>query len=329
MNKSIRYCLIIVAVMLSNAYGINRHRSTNPFSMTSGDPSVVKAMTFNIRTKTFLDVTNGWSKRKHVVVNILNANAPDVFGLQEARYSQYKHIRKAMSPYGSYAAGRNNGKESGESCPIFYRKNRFSLADSGTFWFSDTPSVPGSKDWGNSPPRICSWAYLTEKSTGKGLYVYNVHLDHSSQKSRNNSVQLLAYKINARKKKDPFIVMGDFNMKIDNPAMQYLDKIGHSNRFVRNSDAWQLVHPGRTIATRHGFGGSLTGPQIDHIRISSHLRVLDARIDHRHDGNGKYPSDHFPVIAKILMSPVSKPEYTSVPRQGMSADTSVKWDQPL
>jgi endonuclease/exonuclease/phosphatase family metal-dependent hydrolase len=260
-------------------------------------------MTFNIRTKTFIDGLNGWNHRKDIVFDVLSDNAPDVFGLQEARYSQYRAIRQALPQYGAYAAGRKNGKASGESCPIFYRRDRFTLADAGTFWFSNTPSVPGSKDWGNMPPRICSWTRLVERQTGTSFYVYNLHLDHLSQNSRDKSVRLLTEKIKLRKTKDPFIVMGDFNMRLDNPAMRYLDRIGHNNAYVKSYDTWQLIHPGRRIGTRHGFDGSLDGPQIDHIRISSNLQALDARIDHRHDGNGRYPSDHFPLIARIMLAP--------------------------
>ncbi|GAI64347.1 unnamed protein product, partial [marine sediment metagenome] len=32
---------------------------------------------------------------------------------------------------------------------------RFNVDESGTFWFSDTPQVPGSSHWGNACVRIC------------------------------------------------------------------------------------------------------------------------------------------------------------------------------
>ena len=301
--------LLLISLLLSGCgsqyYGANIIRFNN------ADPSVVKAMTFNIRTKTFIDGFNGWNHRKDIVFDVLSDNAPDVFGLQEARYSQYRAIRQTLPQYGAYAAGRRNGKASGESCPIFYRRDRFTLAEAGTFWFSDTPSVPGSKDWGNMPPRICSWARLIERQTRSSFYVYNLHLDNLSQNSREKSVRLLTEKINLRKTKDPFIVMGDFNMRPNNPAMLYLDRIGQSNMYVKSVDTWKVVHPGRNIGTRHGFEGSLDGPQIDHIRISPNLQALDARIDHRHDGNGRYPSDHFPLIARILLAPAAGRSFTS------------------
>ena len=97
------------------------------------------------------------------------------------------------------------------------------------------------------------------------------------------------------------IVMGDFNMESQNPAMRWLNRIGIGKPRLASTDVWQSIHPNRTIGTRHGFNGSLSGPQIDHIRLSSNLQALDARID-THSRNGRYPSDHFPVVAKIRLT---------------------------
>ncbi|OHB74682.1 MAG: hypothetical protein A2Z25_09420 [Planctomycetes bacterium RBG_16_55_9] len=263
-------------------------------------------MSFNIRVDTFLDGPNRWASRKELVFDTLVDNAPDVIGLQEALDHQVCQIQQALPQYAHYAAGRNDGKQKGESCALFYRKDRFVLEDCGTFWFSDTPSRPGSKDWGNLWPRLCSWVYLTEKGTGDGFYVYNVHFDVFSQNSRQKSAELLAKRITARQTNDPFIVMGDFNMELDNPAMAYLQNIDSKTPYPRMLTAWQSLHPGRTgEGTHHGFRGSTSGPNIDHIPICDSARALDVRIDRRRV-NGRYPSDHFPVIATIHL--------TSLPR---------------
>jgi endonuclease/exonuclease/phosphatase family metal-dependent hydrolase len=282
--------------------GGQQQKSTSriiPFlSSTAG---VIEAMSFNIRVDTFLDGPNRWNSRRQLVFDTLADNAADVVGLQEALDHQVRQIQQALPQYSHYAAGRNNGKQKGESCAIFYRKDRFVLEDSGTFWFSDTPTKPGSKDWGNLWPRICSWIYLTEKATGTGFYVYNVHLDVFSQNSRQKSAELLARRIAVRKTPDPFIVMGDFNMELDNPAMIYLQNTYSVTPYPRMLSAWQLLHPGRTgEGTHHSFRGSSSGPTIDHIPICDSAQALEVKIDRR-NVNGRYPSDHFPVIAKIRL----------------------------
>ena len=264
-------------------------------------PGTIKAMTFNIRVDTPLDFGNRWSSRKQMVIDRLTDNAADVVGLQEALSYQLSDIKTALPEYRSYAAGRNNGKQKGESCAILYRKDRFELNDSGTFWFSKTPSKPGSKRWGNLFPRICSWVHLTDTSNGKGFYVYNVHLDNVSQSSRKKSTHQLASHIADRKTSDPFIVMGDFNMGIDNPAMKYLRQIERATPYPKMIDAWSSLYDDDSSAgTYHKFRGKRTGPKIDHIPLSENARALEVKIDTT-GVNGKYPSDHFPVTAIIKL----------------------------
>ena len=274
---------------------------SRPVAFSSAQTDQVKVMTFNIRTRTIIDGPNHWNHRKGLVADVIVGNGADIVGLQEAKNSQLNYIEASLPEYAVYAAGRSNGVRRGESCPVLYRKDRFSLLDAGTFWFSDTPSVAGSKDWGNLPPRICSWVYLAEAHTGGGLYVYNLHLDNLSQRSRKKSVQLLMEKIKARGTNEPFIVMGDFNMETANPAMRWLSQIGKTLPRLWTRDIWQSIHPNSTLGTRHGFKGRMSGPQIDHIRLSANLLALDARIDAR-NRNGRYPSDHFPVVANIQLS---------------------------
>ena len=277
------------------------HSASRSVAFSSAQSDQAKVMTFNIRTRTILDGLNHWNHRKGFVKDTIAGNGADIVGLQEVRNSQLNYIKSGLPQYAAYAVGRSDGYRGGESCPVLYRKDRFTLIDSGTFWFSDTPSVAGSKGWGNLPPRICSWVHLAETNTGKGLYVYNLHLDNLSQNSRAKSVELLTHKIAVRQTNDPFIVMGDFNMETKNPAMRWLNRIGIGKPRLASVDVWQSIHPTRSIGTRHGFNGGVSGPQIDHIRLSSNLQALDARID-THNWGGRYPSDHFPVVANIRLT---------------------------
>lgn len=307
--------LLILITGCGDGYSVSKYVAFSP-----AQADRVRVMTFNIRTRTIIDGPNHWNHRKGVVTDTIAGNGADIVALQEVRNSQLIYVESALPEYAAYAVGRNNGKDGGESCPVLYRKDRFGLIDSGTFWFSDTPSVAGSKDWGNMPPRICSWIHLAETNTGHGLYVYNVHLDNLSQNSREKSVELLAHKIAARPTNDPFIVMGDFNMEIQNPAMRWLNKIGIGKPRLASTDAWQSIHANRTIGTRHGFNGRLSGPQIDHIRLSSNLLAMDARID-TYSRNGRYPSDHFPVVANIRLDGPRYGRRTTVAAQ-VTTDTS-------
>jgi endonuclease/exonuclease/phosphatase family metal-dependent hydrolase len=305
MNNKIVFCAAAAALLITGHCDAQQARGVAiGFSLPSAD--IVKAMSFNIRVDTFLDGLNGWDNRRELVFDTLKNHAADVIGLQEALDHQVRQIQQSLPRYNHYAAGRNDGMQRGESCAIFYRKDRFTPGECGTFWFSDTPSKPGSKDWGNLWPRICSWIYLTEKNTGRGFYVYNVHLDVLSQNSRKKSVELLARRIAERKIPAPFIVMGDFNMGLDNPAMVYLQNVDSKTPYPKMVDAWQSIAPGSADeGTHHNFHGKASGPKIDHIPLSENLQALEVQIDRCSEKN-RYPSDHFPVIAKILFAPSQK-----------------------
>jgi endonuclease/exonuclease/phosphatase family metal-dependent hydrolase len=284
---------------------INHTRDIQFSHEKTGD---VKVMTFNIRTGNawWLDgwTQNNWNRRKNRVTETMADNAADIIGMQEAVFSQVDEIQEALPQYSCYATGRNDGKSKGETCAIFYRNDRFELIDSGTFWFSDDPAKPGSKNWGNLFARICSWIQIVNKSDNTCFYVYNVHLDNLSQKSREKSVRLLAEKIANRKTGDPFILTGDFNMEINNKAMKYLEQVGTLKSGAAMVNAWRFDFSStKKTGTYHNFTGSKICPKIDHISVCKSAEVLDIITDRR-QLNGKYPSDHFPVIATIRLQPI-------------------------
>lgn len=287
-------CLMTIGV----CSGREKQNTADIINFPASVGGVVKVMTFNIRVDTVLDAFNRWSNRRNLVVDTLASEVPDVFGIQEGLFYQVRQIQEALPQYSDYSAGRNDGKQNGESCAIFYRKDRFIMDAHGTFWFSDTPDKAGSKGWGNINPRICSWVHLIEKGTNRGFYVYNVHLDNISQKSRTKSIELLAKQVAARRLNDRFILMGDFNMELSNLAMSILLNDSRQSPYPRIFSREQSLNP--SLGTRHNFSGSLTGPKIDHILTGEYSVVFELSIDH-HSVNGRYPSDHFPVIAKILL----------------------------
>ncbi|MBC8394292.1 MAG: endonuclease/exonuclease/phosphatase family protein, partial [Deltaproteobacteria bacterium] len=257
----------------------------------SSPVGVYRVMTFNIRTGTADDGENSWPYRKDIVSDLLAEYAGDVMGMQEALDFQIKDIVRVLPEYFVVAAGRDDGKKQGEACPILYRKDRFKLTDSGTFWFSNSPWKP-SMHWGNQYLRICTWVRLTERLGGNSFYVYNVHLDHQSQLSRQKSAELLAKEIFNRPTEDPYIVMGDFNMEMDNPAMLYLQKIGVQTPYPRLVDTWQMLYRAEKPAgTFNGFNRDLSGPNIDHILVRDDTEIIEVGIDRR-SFNGRYPSDH-------------------------------------
>jgi endonuclease/exonuclease/phosphatase family metal-dependent hydrolase len=264
-------------------------------------------MSFNIRYGTANDGENNWDKRKDLVCDVLRRQGPDLVGLQEALRYQIDDIRAALPEYAEIGCGRDDGKTKGEYSGILYRKDRFDVNDSGTFWLSDTPEVPGSITWGNACTRLCTWGRFVPKSPGKALYMFNTHLDHVSQLSRDKAIVLIAARLRDCKHQDPIVLTGDFNVGENNPVVRYLR--GESPLDVANNglsknplplvDTFRLLHAQASeVGTFNGFKGDRSGNKIDYIFAQPGVEVLQAEIL-RDNQENRYPSDHFPITAAL------------------------------
>jgi endonuclease/exonuclease/phosphatase family metal-dependent hydrolase len=227
------------------------------------------------------------------LVSLIRRHDPDILGLQEALDFQLQEIDSALSAYARVGVGRDDGVSRGEYAPILYRRSRFAVLASGTFWLSPTPETPGSTGWGNRITRICTWSRLLDRTTGKSIQVYNVHLDHESAPSRERSAWLLADRIRGRTPSEPVIVMGDFNSGEDQPPVRYLlETLSLTDTFG------SVVRESTGVGTYHAFEGRTDGARIDHILVTPDWAVQSAGIDRSQEG-GRYPSDHFPVVALL------------------------------
>jgi len=267
----------------------------------------VLVMSFNIRYGTAKDGENHWDKRRDMVCELLQRQSPDLVGLQEALRFQIDEIRSALPQYAEIGCGRDDGKTLGEYSGILYRKNRFDVNDSGTFWLSDTPEVPGSITWGNACTRLCTWGRFVPKGSGKAFYMFNTHLDHISQLSRDKAIVLIASKLRDRRHPDPIVFTGDFNVGESNSVARYLRgeapisvaSDGLTQNPIPLVDTFRVLHPdAKDVGTFNGFKGTRTGQKIDYIFVQPGVEVLKAEILYDNHDN-RYPSDHFPITAAI------------------------------
>ncbi len=256
-------------------------------------------MSFNIRYGTANDGDNHWTRRRDLLFDVVREQDADLIGLQEALASQIDEIVAAVPGYAVVGVGRDDGRAAGEFSAILFRTSRLRVAESGTFWFSDTPAVPGSKSWGNSITRISTWARFIDRN-GRAFWHFNLHLDHQSQPSRVRSTELLARRIAERSDPaEPVVVTGDFNVGEDNPAIHTL--VGRPGETVGTLvDTFRVLHRDATeVGTFTGFkAGNTTGAKIDYVLVQPGTDVLSASII-RTSRDDRYPSDHFPVVATI------------------------------
>ncbi len=265
----------------------------------AGRSPPVTVMSFNLRFGTADDGDNSWAYRRDLVLEVIREQAPDVLGTQEALRFQLDELTSAFPEYAEIGVGRDDGGTGGEYAAILFRSARFQAAEQGTFWFSDSPEKPGSVGWGARLPRICTWVRLLERSSGRALYVYNVHWDHESQESREKSARLLVSRIGQRSSPNPVVVTGDFNAGEDNPAMLFLTGRVDVSPVPRLRDSYRVLWPDATdVGTFNEFRGVTSGAKIDAILISNEWEVESAAIIRSSRGD-RYPSDHFPVVSTL------------------------------
>lgn len=252
----------------------------------------ISVMSFNIRFGTANDGPDRWEVRAPRTHEVIRRHKTDVIGLQEALDFQITEILAKLPGYESIGVGRDDGKKAGEFSSILYDSNKLRVLDFSTFWLSDTPSVVASKTWGNNITRICTVARFEQMGTKRKFYVFNTHLDHQSQPSREKSVALILQRIKEREFKDPVIVTGDFNAPEENAAVTAMKSGGFVN-------TWRVINPtAPQPGTFNGFNELYEPNKIDYVFADSGWKVLKAEVV-MDKFRGKWPSDHMPVTAEL------------------------------
>ncbi|MDQ2801070.1 MAG: endonuclease/exonuclease/phosphatase family protein [Armatimonadota bacterium] len=268
---------------------------TQRLSPNQCQPQPVRIGSFNVRWACPDDGEHRWEQRRERSAALLRSWEPDVLGLQEPLRHQIDYLLQALPKYAEVGVERDDGAAAGEFCAILYRRNRFQLLESGTFWLSEEPERPGSMGWGARHARICTWAHLVEQGSEAAFYLYNVHLDHEAQQAREKGVELVLERIRRRSASDPVILTGDFNAWPDNAAVARVQRA--DSPVSRNAlAAANSVDAG--AGTFHGFTGHAQENPIDYIFLSSEWRVLEGAVV-RGDGARPFVSDHFPVAATL------------------------------
>jgi endonuclease/exonuclease/phosphatase family metal-dependent hydrolase len=264
--------------------------------MYSAKAQQLTVASYNLRYDNPKDTGNLWIDRAPVVSNLIRFHDFDIFGTQEGLKNQLDDISNALTQYSRYGVGRDDGKTKGEHSAIFYKKDEFSLLNKGDFWLSQTPGKP-SLGWdATCCNRICSWVYVQHKKTGKKFYFFNAHFDHQGMQARRESAKLILQKVKEIAGTQPVIFTGDLNGSHDS---EWYQTLANSNTL---QDSYKAVkYPYANNASFNGFGSSKKSNDIiDHIFISDRFAVKKWGLltDTYY---GKYPSDHFPVLAELLL----------------------------
>ena len=268
------------------------------FILPQTDEHIIRVMTLNIRCAACEQESdiNHWSKRKYLVAELIEKYNPDIIGLQEAEKRQIDDLFDLLDGYEWIGVGRDDGKETGEYNAIFYKVGRFSIAQTKTFWLSETPEVP-SKGWDAAFNRTVTIAEIEDKQASKHFYFFNTHFDHVGETAKLESAKLILNEIKILNENFPLVLTGDFN---STPGSEPYKQVISDSVLSNAEEISEQPHFGG-IVTFNGFGKTMSvGNTIDYIFVNDKVKVLShGTITDMFDDN--YPSDHYPVLAEIVL----------------------------
>jgi endonuclease/exonuclease/phosphatase family metal-dependent hydrolase len=262
----------------------------------------LRVLSFNIRFDNPSDGPNAWDNRKEKAASVIRLHDADLVGLQEALLHQIQDLQDELDGYGRIGVGRDDGETGGEFTAILYRKEKVKPIKSGTFWLSETPSVPGSISWDAAITRICTWAEFEQAQTGEIFYLFNTHYDHIGEEARLESSKLILNKIEEIAGESPVVLTGDFNATEDSQPYRVLVENSEGESGVNLQDAFYKTiheHHGPT-STWSGFTEIVPDRRIDYIFVNTDVTVKQHAIL-ADQWDGRFPSDHLPVLAEITI----------------------------
>ena len=252
--------------------------------------STLRVMTFNVRLPLASDGANSWDNRREFAARVIAKAAPDIIGTQELHKVQGDDLVARLPRYTWFGIDRRGG-HADEHMGVFYRRDRLKIIDSGNFWLSDAPEVPGSISWGHPYPRMVTWAQFETIRGHRRFYVFNTHFPYRAEDgpARAKAAALLLARIDAMAGTAPVVLTGDFNTTPDTDV--------HALLTTQLGDAWLTAKRRSGPAeTFHNFTG-VADRRIDWILTRGFVvRRVATLTDHR---GPLQSSDHFPVVAEL------------------------------
>ncbi len=228
----------------------------------------------------------------------MNYYESDFISCQEVLHNQLTYLMDNLKEYDYIGVGRDDGKNAGEYSCLFFRKNKFALLQQSTFWLSPTPAIP-SKGWDAAYNRVCTYGLFRNKRTKQKFWVFNTHFDHVGTVARLQSAKLILKKISeVNSNHYPVILTGDINSKPSEPPAQLL------LTQMKNTRENSLESPYGPVDTWNAFEfDKVPAGCIDYIFINKTPKLSVKKFATITDSyEKKYPSDHFPILATLIMS---------------------------
>ncbi len=292
------FMIPLIAVTLG-ACAAQSGPSNTPTPSRVSSKAPLRVMTFNLRYNNPGDGVNAWPNRKAWVAKLIRFHDADVIGVQEALSGMLVDLDTLLPEYSRVGVGRKDGKEAGEYSAILYKKARVDMLENHTFWLSTNPEEVGVKAWDAALERIATWGRFRDRATGCTYVHLNTHFDHVGEVARQNSAKLIRQRLGTVAGKLPVIVTGDLNSGPTSIAYTTLTTGTVEGGMVPLEDGYVTSREGNygPSASFNSFR-EIGDTRIDYVMVSPGVEVLKHGIL-TDRWNGRFPSDHLPVIAAV------------------------------
>lgn len=302
MFLTIAKAFVLVLVVLLTMVGCQTIRNSGNAALPPPEPDTLRVATYNVHYIILGRETGPWSiadweRRKGPLDSAFKAIDADIIGFQEMESFSFRTntvnltldwLRDNNPDYAAAAVGDPASFPSTQ--PIFYRIDQLDLLDQGWFFFSETPDVIYSRTFNGSFPAFASWAQFRDRDSGAVFRVANIHTDFASRSNRIQSVELVIERITPWVEKgETLFVIGDLNGRLGDHVVNIL------------ADAGLRFAPVQGSTYHFNRGLNLFGA-IDHIAAIGRARLEGDPIILRHQFDGEWPTDHYPVIADYRLS---------------------------
>jgi endonuclease/exonuclease/phosphatase family metal-dependent hydrolase len=266
-----------------------------------GEP--LRVMTFNIRGFYHPDDgANQWEHREALNIATIRRTAPHLIGMQEVQTGNLKAYDRELSEYHWLAWPEYGNNKPFEWPAIYWDPRRLRPLDSGGFWLSESPECY-SRSWETDCIRSAQWIRFRDLASGVEFVHVNTHLDHRSVRARVEGSRLIIERLRAEHARLPMIATGDFN---DVPGSVVYRTWGAAEFVDAHVAAGCSDEPAESY-TNHGWRGWPFAREDDTPQRIDWIMVRGAEVRScaivRDGGPVLWPSDHFPVVAEIALTP--------------------------
>ncbi|KAF8407268.1 hypothetical protein HHK36_006395 [Tetracentron sinense] len=308
-------------------------------------------MTFNLHEDQPEDSLNSWEKRRDLCISVITSYSPMILCTQQGFGSVFplwnwvvdfmcfrckvaigvssagltRILCGTIEGYNQFGISRKGSQDtSDEQCTIFYDKEKVELLEGGTFWLSESPSVPGSTSWGSVVPCIATWGV---EPPGFSFQIVNTNMDEFSPRARRRSALLTWQHIASLPPSLPVVYCGGFNTQKESTTGRFLLGRSREHGVVGDMrDAWPNARVRKNVSlirTYHGFKGDKQGA-LEFLKLIFRALCLcwdrqtqDLHIDWvlfrgrslipvscevvNDNIDSFYPSSHYPIFAEFML----------------------------